>query len=246
MDNEERLSVILEELKKRRVTSINELSKVCFVSACTLRRDLIKLEQRGLLRRSYGKVTLLERGDSISDFDLRKNEVRSAKQQIARLAAAMVTDNSLVLMDSTSTVASLIPFLKEKQKLQILTNGLKTAEECGTELPDASVYIIGGMLMRRIDGTVGLEAIEADKAELHQDGVQVLNEEGLHVKRSMMRISRTKVLLLDSRKFTRSASRVLCSLHDLDYVITEKDPGEEWRKAFSDAGVKLVFPRQAE
>ena len=49
MDNEERLSVILEELKKRRVTSINELSKVCFVSACTLRRDLIKLEQRGLL-----------------------------------------------------------------------------------------------------------------------------------------------------------------------------------------------------
>ena len=258
MDNEERLSVILEELKKRRVTSINELSKVCFVSACTLRRDLIKLEQRGLLRRSYGKVTLLERGDSISDFDLRKNEVRSAKQQIAGLAAAMVTDNSLVLMDSTSTVASLIPFLKEKQKLQILTNGLKTAEECGTELPDASVYIIGGMLMRRIDGTVGLEAIEAmesyrpdilffsAKGISIQDGVQVLNEEGLHVKRSMMRISRTKVLLLDSRKFTCSASRVLCPLHDLDYVITEKDPGEEWRKAFSDAGVKLVFPRQAE
>ena len=162
------------------------------------------------------------------------------------------------LMDSTSTVASLIPFLKEKQKLQILTNGLKTAEECGTELPDASVYIIGGMLMRRIDGTVGLEAIEAmesyrpdilffsAKGISIQDGVQVLNEEGLHVKRSMMRISRTKVLLLDSRKFTRSASRVLCSLHDLDYVITEKDPGEEWRKAVSDAGVKLVFPRQAE
>ena len=258
MDNEERLGIILEELKKRRVTSINELSKVCFVSACTLRRDLIKLEQRGMLRRSYGKVTLLERGDSVSDFDLRKNEVRSAKQQIAVLAASLVADNTLVMMDSTSTVASMIPFLKEKQKLQILTNGLKTAEECGTELPNASIYIIGGMLMRRVDGMVGLEAIEAmesyrpdilffsAKGISIQDGVQVLNEEGLHVKRSMMRISRQKVLLLDSRKFTRSASRVLCPLRELDCVVTEKDPGEEWRRAFSDAGVKLIYPQQTE
>ncbi len=258
MDNEERLGMILEELKKRRVTSINELSKVCFVSACTLRRDLIKLELRGMLRRSYGKVTLLERGDSISDFELRKNEVRSAKQKIAALAASLVADGNLVLMDSTSTVASIIPFLKEKQKLQILTNGLKTAEECGTELPDASIYIIGGMLMRRIDGTVGLETIEAmesyrpdilflsAKGISIQDGVQVLNEEGLHVKRSMMRISRKKVLLLDSRKFMRSASRVLCPLRDMDYIITEKDPGEEWRRALSDAGVILLFPEQTE
>ena len=71
MDNEERLSVILEELKKRRVTSINELSKVCFVSACTLRRDLIKLEQRGLLRRSYGKVTLLRSEEHTSELQSR-------------------------------------------------------------------------------------------------------------------------------------------------------------------------------
>ncbi len=258
MDNEERLSIILEEMKKRRVTSINELSKVCFVSPCTLRRDLIKLEKRGLIRRSYGKVTLLERGDSVSDFDLRKNEVRSAKQKIAELAATMVRDSSLVMMDSTSTVAAIIPYLKRKQKLHVLTNGLRTAEECGLELPDASIYMIGGILMRRIDGMVGLDAIEAmesyrpdilffsAKAISIRDGVQVLNEEGLHVKRAMMRISRKKVLLLDSRKFTRSASRVLCPLSELDYVITEKDPGSEWRKAFSDAGVTLLFPQEAD
>ena len=55
MDNNDRLDIIMGELKLNKVAQIGDLAKKCFVSPCTLRRDLIQLEKRGLIHRSLAR-----------------------------------------------------------------------------------------------------------------------------------------------------------------------------------------------
>ncbi|MBQ9409392.1 MAG: DeoR/GlpR transcriptional regulator [Clostridia bacterium] len=254
MDNNERLEQILRELRKKKVTQVSELSRVCFVSPCTLRRDLIKLEQRGLIQRVYGKVILLENGDPDASCDAQRAEHLDGKLKIARLAARLVQDNSLVMLDSSSTVELMIPFLRDKRGLHIITNGLKTALACQTELPDASVYCTGGELQRSVcgfTGTAAIRMIESFRPDVlffsatalsPGDGVMVISEECLYMKRCMLQACEKRVLLCDSRKIGQRGHRKLCPLSELDCLVTDKRPGEEWQRALADAGVDLICP----
>ena len=254
MENTDRLELIMRELKKKKVTDISELTKVCFVSPCTLRRDLIKLEKRGLIQRTYGKVILQEHPSQVSPYDIRIQESTEEKAKIARLAADLVQDSTLLMLDSSSTVERLIPFLKGKHMLHIVTNGLKVAMDCEVELPDANIYCTGGELQRNINGFTGTPAIEmletfrpdmlffSANALSMEDGVMVVNEQTLHVKRSMMRFSKKCVLMCDSRKFTRRGYRVLCPFRDIDCLITDRRPSDDWIKVLRDAGVEVLYP----
>ena len=254
MENTDRLDQILRELQKKKVTDISDLSKVCYVSPCTLRRDLIKLEKRGLIQRTYGKVILQEHPSQVSPYDIRTQESTEEKAKIARLAASLVTDSSLLMLDFSSTVERLVPFLKSKHMLHIVTNGLKVAMDCQVELPDANIYCTGGELQRNINGFTGTPAIEmlesfrpdvlffSANALSLEDGVMVVDEQTLHVKRSMMRFSKKCVLMCDSRKFTRRGYRVLCPFRDIDTLVTDRRPTDDWVRVLHDAGVELLYP----
>lgn len=54
----DRVEVLTEIVQKRKKVSVKELAELTFSSISTLRRDLIYLEQQGVIRRHHGEVVL--------------------------------------------------------------------------------------------------------------------------------------------------------------------------------------------
>ena len=255
MDNNDRLDIIMGELKQNKVAQIGDLAKKCFVSPCTLRRDLIQLEKRGLIHRSYGKVILQEHPNQALPHSIRKNENSHEKQLIGELAATLVKDGNFLLLDPSSTAEQMIPFLRDKRMLSIVTNGARTALLCQESIPDATVYCTGGHLRPTISGFTGSAVMESLKtfrpdilffstyAISLENGVMDSNEENLYTKRCMMQVSRKRVYLCDHSKLERQMSRVLCPLEDLDCVVTDRRPSAAWERALERAGVELLYPK---
>lgn len=256
MDNNDRLDIIMGELKHSKVAQVGDLAKKCFVSPCTLRRDLIELEKRGLIHRSYGKVILQEHPNQALPHDIRKKENSREKQLIGELAAALVKDGDFLLLDPSSTVEQMIPYLREKRMLSIVTNGVRTSLLCQEAMPDASIYCTGGQLRPTFSGFIGTAVVESLQtfrpdilffstyAISMESGVMDSSEENLYTKRCMMQVARKRVYLCDHSKLERNMSRVLCSLDMLDCVVTDRWPGEEWENALAQAGVELIYPRE--
>ena len=68
-----------------------KLAKQLYISLPTLRRDLIKLEQKGIIRRSYGTVSLkTNSADEKIPFILRRQEHNIEKNNIAQKASAHI------------------------------------------------------------------------------------------------------------------------------------------------------------
>ena len=82
----ERQNQIMELLKKTKTASVHELSQRFFTSEASIRRDLTRLEHRGLIKRTYGGAILIEGNNIEIPLDVRERNERNAKAEIAKLA----------------------------------------------------------------------------------------------------------------------------------------------------------------
>lgn len=92
----ERQNEIMEILKKNKFISINELAKRFYISTASIRRDLEKLEQQGLVKRTYGGVMLVEGVHAEIPLVVREAEQKNAKMKIAQAAASLIRNQDTV------------------------------------------------------------------------------------------------------------------------------------------------------
>lgn len=255
MQENNRLDMILDELRVHKVVYVSKLASKYFVSECTLRRDLAILEQKGYVHRIHGGAALIEYTSDEIPFIIRSNEFQREKDIIGSLASLLVKNGQFLLFDQSTTAAHIFPYLRDKKNLSILTNSPRAALECSETLR-AQVYCTGGKMNAYSLGFTGEIAADnlrdfrpdilffAVRAISLTDGVCEVSEENVFVKKQMMKVCRKKVLLCDSRKFYRNSYRIVCPLEDLDALITEKRPPDEWVKRLDEAGVELIYPEE--
>lgn len=77
----ERRNRILEKLQKDKRVVVSELSRLYQVSEETIRRDLEKLENDGLVIKSYGGAVLNEHSIFDLPFNIRKNQMIAEKTE---------------------------------------------------------------------------------------------------------------------------------------------------------------------
>lgn len=143
---------ILNYLKDHHVMYFTELADYLGISVSTVRRDLVAMEQQGLLSiLNGGAVTLQTRSD---DAPMQKKlQLNIAqKELIAQKAAALVEDGDVIYIDSGTTTLLVLKYLKSK-RLTIVTSSISLAREW---LPmDATIIYLGGELLRDLESTVG-------------------------------------------------------------------------------------------
>ena len=101
------------------------------VSEMTIRNDIKALDADHRLVRIYGGVRSIETAVGADGLiDLRRNKNVAQKNAIARKAAALVSANTSVYLDSGSTVAALAANLPDVQ-LQAFTCGIYNMLELG-------------------------------------------------------------------------------------------------------------------
>ena len=224
---------ILQFLREKHEASISELCHALYVSEPTMRRDLAALHKAGKIIRTHGGALYRqELGENLPQ-ELRERERADAKAIIGRKCLAMVRDGDTVMVDGSSSAAALLQEIGVKKSIVVITNSAKAP----LILADTKLKILvtGGELAPNTYAYVGSYAEEFLRG-FHADicffSVRTLTPDGdltdnaiaeNAVRKIMLARARRSVLLLDSEKLGEPCISTLCSLSDIDYVVSERD-----------------------
>src|ERR1700729_1597531 len=104
MDASERLSELVEVLRRDGRVDVATAAAEFGTAELTIRRDLDVLVERGVARRVRGgAVNLLMRGEELP-FAMRAIEAAGSKRRIAEAGAGLIADGEAVALDSGTTV----------------------------------------------------------------------------------------------------------------------------------------------
>ena len=229
--------VRLTESKER--VDVESLAKQFDVSAVTIRNDLNALSARGLVVRSRGGAvasTRLTRELSVQEKYTRN---LSVKRQLGQAVADLIGDDvRSVILDSGTTTEEVALCLVGRSRLRVLTNGLNIASALANA-NGVEVRVTGGILRRKSMSFYGRHAEESlrylhfDKLILGADGIDphvgvtTHFEQEANLNRLMCETARQVILVADSSKFRRCCSHVICSLTEIDTLVTDAGvPGE--------------------
>ncbi|MFO7678632.1 MAG: substrate-binding domain-containing protein [Chloroflexota bacterium] len=157
----ERRQNILRLLVDQPGLRVADMAEIFQVAEGTIRNDLNALESEGKLRRVRGGAVLLAQGVSETGANGGAGPVSHAdiKQRIARWAADTITDGDTILLDASSTVRFMAPYLQDFKRLTIVTNGLETAREIARTTMHP-VVLVGGMVNRSGNATTSLIGLD--------------------------------------------------------------------------------------
>lgn len=253
MFQEERESEIMTLIKEKGSASVKYLCDELFVSGATIRRDLIRMEKLGLIRRSHGGAVMPISSSDEPASILREQENVTAKRMIANIAVDFIKNNCCFFIDSSSTSGMVIPLLKRFSYLTIVTNGLKNALSL-SETTNARIHMASGIIQSHSNSALGSDTVEYI-SNLHTDlaivscggfelsmGITEAGIEQAKAKVAMVQNSDLVLLLIDSTKFGKKYMARSCSLKDIDYIITDKMPSQEYVEIIENSGCKLLTP----
>lgn len=212
----ERQREILSLAESQGFVTIENLAQRFQVSAQTVRRDIIALDEAGLLQRFHGGAGSNERVETMRLGHAHKKDLSpDAKRRIAERAAALVHDGATLFLDVGTTIEAAAEALNRRKGLRVFTNNLRAALQFEPALHD--VHVLGGTLSGRDGSLTGggvvtaLSGLNLDFALIGCSGIEPsgrvmdfdLNK--IEVKKTAMRIARTSLLLADASKLGRSA-----------------------------------------
>ena len=209
MDIHERKRDIVENLNQHNgIASMNYLCKRLYASRSTIRRDLISLEEDGIIKRAHGYVSLIVKSAKESPINMRQIENLDKKQSVARKTDSLIKDGMVLFLDSSSTVCQLAPILKTKQNITVITNGINIANEL-SHAQNLTCFLCPGVLKHlSIVGEFTSAFIKNFHAELAILSCKAIQEKGVFegddsqglVKKSMMENADKTILLCDTTK----------------------------------------------
>ena len=237
----EREDKIIDILIKKQSMSVEEISKELFISMPTVRRDLIKLENKGIIIRTRGGATLKNKSaDTKIPWIMREQEQGEAKRIIGKKAASLIKDGDTIMLDATTSSISIIPYLADFHDIIVITSSAKASIMLGNMgIKNIST---GGLMIDKSYSFMGDDAERTIKnynadivffscRSLSLDGYICDNSlEENSLKRAMLNQSKKKVFLCDSSKINRTSLNNLCHISEIDEIICEKEIPENFIK----------------
>lgn len=248
----ERRQQILALLREQSTVRVSELAELLDVSEGTVRNDLNTLEEEQQLVRVRGGARINAQDHTPnSAFAKRARVNATAKQRIARWAANEVQDGQAILLDASTTVYHMVPFLQQRRNLTIITNGIEVARKLVANT-DHTVIVIGGIL--RADGiSLGGSLAAKFLSDLHvstafvscsgltmETGPTEVDIQEAELKKSMVQVARQVVLLADSSKFGKASLSTFAGLPDVSHLVTDSDIAEAYVEQIRRHGVNLT------
>lgn len=247
----ERRSMILNQLKNDKVVLVSDMSAKFGVSEETIRRDMEKLEQEGYATRTYGGAIYNEDSRELP-YEVRKRTNVEAKEKIATEVAKMIKDGDYVMLDESTTSMYVARALKPRRNITLITNSIEIVLELAGDVQGWNIHCTGGLLKPYALAFTGhraesvISAYHVNFAILSCEGLDIeagytdSREDNAMMKRAMINSAKKVILVADSDKFGKTSFISVGKLSELDTLVTEKDPGEQWRGTLEENGVKLV------
>src|SRR6201996_5307263 len=249
---EERRTQILQMVRSEGRVRVNELATKFNTSAVTIRSDLNELHQRGLVLRSHGGAVLPDTILRESPVNERLKTHSEEKRRIGAMAATLINDGEIIILDSGTTTLEIARQIKKMQGLQVITNGVNIAAEL-LDADKVQTFIVGGTLRVDSASIVGRSAEEmfdqfsADKVFLSgagcdpDFGVSGANLDETMVNRAMLRIAREVILVADASKFSKRSMVRIAQFSEIDTVISDSGLRSELQEKVRGLGCNLIL-----
>ncbi len=246
---------VLRLLNQRGSVSVEELTEQFGVSIATARRDLQALEDKGLLTRTHGGASLTSpllyapfRHDSSFQEQIEKNA--DEKRRIAAVAADLVRDGETIALTPGTTTTEVVRSLRHRSGISVVTNTVNVAMEL-SQHRNLEVFVAGGHLRGEWFSMVGADAIRAirsyniDKVFIGANGVDPRgglschNREEAAVNRAMVQRARERIAVADHSKLGVVASHRICSLQEVQRLITDTAAAEKDIERYRACGIEV-------
>ena len=246
---DKRETAILKELTERDSITVEELSSILNVSQMTIRRDLNRMDDDGLLKRTRGGAVPKKES---KEFALSENFTTNVtlKNAIALQAANLIQDDDTVFMNNGSTNACILPHIKDKHVRIVTNNSLLSFSErepivdiilLGGECRFSSKAMVGELTLSNIDnmrssltllGTNGFDPDSGCYTSSFQESI---------VNSKMIEKSFGKVVIVaDSSKIGRKSNFFFCDCSQIDILITDEKADESLLSRIREQGVRVI------
>ncbi len=249
---QQRRQKIFELIREDGHAKVLKLSKLFKVTEVTIRQDLEKLEEEGLIVREHGGAHLKDIGLNVRNIQLLSKERMPDKEAIARKAIEFINDGDTIILDSGSTVTEIAKHLNGYKNLTVITNALNIALILGAN-PEINLVLTGGEFKAPTLSLTGqkaadsLEGLHVDKLFLATAGITLKagltypSISDIVVKRAMIESANTVYLVADSSKIGKSSFASLGALSLIDYLITDSKINKADIELFTQNDIKLVI-----
>ena len=236
----DRRNRLLTLLQGRPGIRVAEIAQILQVTEGTVRNDLNALAEEGRLERVRGGAIPTDDLPVYGPAFTARMHIREAeKQHIARWAAELVEDGDTILLDASTTVYRMAPFLNNHRRLTIITNGIQVGLRLIQNQAN-SVLLLGGMLNSEGIPVTNLVSDQFLK-ELHIKTAFVscsgfTPEAGLterdileaQIKTQMIAAADSVVALIDSSKIGRQALVPFARTDQISRVFTDSGLNIHW------------------
>jgi DeoR family transcriptional regulator, aga operon transcriptional repressor len=248
---------ILKLLLQKGSVTVEELIERLGASAPSIRRDLTRLEQKGLIRRTHGGATLVQellyrpfRYDAA--FQSRQQRFVKEKRHIGLAAAGLVAENETVGLTAGTTTTWVARSLRHRNNLTIITNAVNIGMEL-CNMPGLKIHLTGGYVHWPWSfSLIGAAAVDylgntfLDKLFLSVSGIDpsrgtTTNEsdEALTF-RAMVKQAKEVIVVADSSKLGVVTSSLICPIEDVDVLVTDDAASEEMTETFRSRSVRVI------
>jgi DeoR family transcriptional regulator of aga operon len=218
--------------------SVQELVEQIGTSAPSIRRDLARLEKRGLVLRTHGGATLVE---------------QLLKRRIGLAASELIAEKETIGLTAGTTSTQIGRSLRHRRGISVITNALNIGMELCNQ-PAIKTTLTGGSLAWAwtfaLAGQPALNTLREvylDKAFISvtgfdlERGVTTLETEEATVSLAMLRQAREVIVVADSSKIGHVSPALICPISAIHVLVTDSAVPADVVKALKAKGIKVVI-----
>jgi DeoR family transcriptional regulator, glycerol-3-phosphate regulon repressor len=246
-----RHTLLLDVVRAHGPQTIEALAERFGVTLQTVRRDVQRLADAGLLSRFHGGVRLP--GSTTENIAYRQRQAMEseAKARIARAIAQRVPNGCSLILNIGTTIEAVAHELLHHRGLRVITNNLHVAALLSTN-PDCEVIVAGGQVRGADQGIVGeatVDFMRQFKVDIGLIGISAIEADGtlrdfdyreVKVARTIIEQSRAVWLAADCSKFNRPAMVELARLNEVDVLFTDAPPPAPFDTLLAQGDVECV------
>ena len=243
---------LLDVVRTHGPQTIEALAERFGVTLQTVRRDVQRLAEAGLLSRFHGGVRLP--GSTTENIAYRQRQAMEseAKTRIARSIAQRVPNGCSLILNIGTTIEAVARELMQHRGLRVITNNLHVAALLSAN-PSCEVIVAGGQVRGADQGIVGeatVDFMRQFKVDIAVIGISAIEADGslrdfdlreVKVAQTIIGQSREVWLAADHSKFSRQAMVELARLNQIDRLFTDVPPSAPFDALLRDAEVQCTI-----
>lgn len=249
---QERYEYIIETLNRDCAVRVSKLIKDLGVSIETIRRDLEHLEKEGILERVYGGAVPKKIVVDKLSFDMREEEFKEEKLQIASIAMRYISEGQAIALNDSTTNVEIAKQLKNNFKnITVITNSLVISTELANS-PGIKIILAGGLLNKEeyaFYGTITKNILSnfiVDKAFIGVGGVSInrgitdYDMDTVEIQKMLIHISKEAIVLADSSKIDSVSFTKISDIEDISFIITDSKVDRSIINKYLKHGVEII------